>query len=44
MEKSVRELSFIVAIQIEKLLEEASFERISPFFSTTLFGGWICHA
>lgn len=44
MEESVRELSFIPASQIEELLEEAGFERISQFFSTTLFGGWICHA
>ena len=43
MEESVRELSFIPASQIEELLEEAGFERISQFFSTTLFGGWICH-
>lgn len=43
MEESVRELSFIPAAQIEELLEEAGFERISQFFSTTLFGGWICH-
>lgn len=44
MEESVRELSFIPAGQIEELLEEAGFERISQFFSTTLFGGWICHS
>ena len=44
MEESVRELSFIPVWQIEELLEKAGFERISQFFSTTLFGGWICHA
>ena len=43
MEESVRELSFIPAEQIEGLLVEAGFERISQFFSTTLFGGWIAH-
>lgn len=43
MEASVRELSFISANQIEELLEQAGFERISQFFSTTLFGGWIAH-
>ncbi|MET1014836.1 MAG: methyltransferase [Paenisporosarcina sp.] len=44
MEESVRELSFIPAVQIEELLVEAGFERVSQFFSTTLFGGWICHS
>lgn len=44
MEESVRELSFVSAKQIEELLEEAGFERVTQFFSTTLFGGWIAHA
>ena len=44
MEESVRELSFISADQIEELLEQAGFERVSQFFSTTLFGGWIAHS
>ena len=44
MEASVRELSFISAKQIEDLLEQAGFERITQFFSTTLFGGWIAHS
>lgn len=43
MEESVRELSFIPADQIEGLLEQAGYERITQFFSTTLFGGWIAH-
>ncbi|MCL6574328.1 MAG: class I SAM-dependent methyltransferase [Bacillus sp. (in: Bacteria)] len=43
MEESVRDLSFIPAIQIEELLQEAGFERVTQFFSTTLFGGWIAH-
>jgi tRNA (cmo5U34)-methyltransferase len=43
MEESVRELSFISAYQIVELLQEAGFERITQFFSTTLFGGWIAH-
>ncbi|KLT15708.1 hypothetical protein AA980_20985 [Neobacillus vireti] len=43
MEKSVRGLSFISAIEIEELLEQTGFERIATFFSTTLFGGWIAH-
>ncbi|WP_019415679.1 class I SAM-dependent methyltransferase [Paenisporosarcina sp. TG20] len=44
MEESVRELSFISANEIEKLLDQAGFERVTQFFSTTLFGGWIAHA
>jgi len=43
MAQSVRELSFIPAVQIADLLEEAGFERVTQFFSTTLFGGWIAH-
>jgi tRNA (cmo5U34)-methyltransferase len=43
MEESVRELSFISAIEIEELLDQTGFERVSQFFSTTLFGGWISH-
>jgi tRNA (cmo5U34)-methyltransferase len=43
MEESVRELSFIPASQIEELLQQAGFERVTQFFSTTLFGGWIAH-
>ena len=44
MEESVRELSFIPSDQIEDLLELAGFERVTQFFSTTLFGGWIAHS
>lgn len=44
MEESVRELSFISSTEIEELLEKAGFERITQFFSTTLFGGWIGHS
>ncbi len=44
MEESVRELSFISSAQIEELLELAGFERVTQFFSTTLFGGWIVHS
>ncbi|MFC6040994.1 class I SAM-dependent methyltransferase [Paenisporosarcina macmurdoensis] len=44
MEESVRELSFISSTQIEELLEQAGFERVTQFFSTTLFGGWIAHS
>jgi tRNA (cmo5U34)-methyltransferase len=41
MEESVRELSFISASQIEEILHQSGFERITQFLSTTLFGGWI---
>jgi len=44
MADSVRELSFISATQIEEILQQAGFERVTQFFSTTLFGGWIAHA
>ena len=44
MEESVRELSFIPASQMEELLNQAGFERVTQFFSTTLFGGWIAHS
>lgn len=44
MEGSVRELSFVPATQIEELLQQAGFNRVTQFFSTTLFGGWIAHA
>ena len=44
MEESVRELSFSSSTEIEGLLEQAGFERVTQFFSTTLFGGWIAHS
>lgn len=44
MEESVRELSFISSTEIEELLEQAGFESVTQFFSTTLFGGWIAHS
>ncbi|MGB5944896.1 class I SAM-dependent methyltransferase [Paenisporosarcina sp.] len=44
MEESVRELSFSSSTEIEELLEQAGFERVTQFFSTTLFGGWIAHS
>jgi tRNA (cmo5U34)-methyltransferase len=43
MEESVRELSFIPADQIEELLHQTGFERITQFLSTTLFGGWMAY-
>ena len=44
MEESVRELSFSSSTEIEELLEQAGFERVTQFFSTTLFGGWIAQS
>lgn len=43
MEQSIRQLSYIPEEEIRQLLQEAGFTRIAKFFSTTLFGGWICH-
>lgn len=43
MEESVRELSFVSSNEIEELMNQAGYERVTQFFSTTLFGGWIAH-
>lgn len=44
MEKSVRNLSFIPEEEVVRLLQEAGFGKIAKFFSTNMFGGWICKA
>ena len=44
MEKTVRNLSFIPEEEIFRLLQEAGFGNIAKFFSTNMFGGWICRA
>ncbi|MFS0577494.1 methyltransferase [Sporosarcina sp. 179-K 3D1 HS] len=44
MEKTVRSLSFLPEDKIVSLLEEAGFQNIAKFFSTNMFGGWICKA
>lgn len=44
MEKGVRTLSFISEEEIVSLLSEAGFERIAKFFTTNMFGGWVCKA
>ena len=44
MEKTVRQLSFISEQEIVRLLQEAGFSKIAKFFSTNMFGGWICKA
>ena len=44
MEKTVRQLSFIPEEEIVGLLQEAGFGKIAKFFTTNMFGGWICKA
>ncbi len=44
MEKAVRALSFIPEEEIVSLLSEAGFGNIAKFFTTNMFGGWICKA
>ncbi len=44
MEKTVRALSFIPEDMIVLLLREAGFGNIAKFFTTNMFGGWICKA
>ena len=44
MEKTVRSLSFLPEDKIVRLLELAGFQNIAKFFSTNMFGGWICRA
>ncbi|WP_144512609.1 class I SAM-dependent methyltransferase [Bacillus sp. FJAT-22090] len=43
MEQDILSLSYVTEEGIEQLLQEAGFVRVAKFFSTTLFGGWICH-
>jgi tRNA (cmo5U34)-methyltransferase len=42
MEQDILSLSYLPKEMIEQLLAEAGFNRVAMFFSTTLFGGWIC--
>jgi tRNA (cmo5U34)-methyltransferase len=44
MGKVIMKISFIPENQIERLLAEAGFTKITRFYSTGLFAGWICHA
>jgi tRNA (cmo5U34)-methyltransferase len=44
MGKVIMKISFIPENQIEKLLAESGFVKITRFYSTGLFAGWICHA
>ncbi|MEI4771051.1 methyltransferase [Psychrobacillus sp. FJAT-51614] len=42
MERDILSLSYLPEEAIVQLLAEAGFIRVAKFFSTTLFGGWIC--
>ena len=44
MEATVRGLSFIPEEKIVAMLSEAGFGNIAKFFTTNMFGGWICRA
>lgn len=44
MEKTVRQLSFIPEDKIVWMLKEAGFGNIAKFFTTNMFGGWVCKA
>lgn len=44
MGKGIMKISFITEKHIERLLEESGFMKITRFYSTGLFAGWICHA
>ena len=43
MEKQIRSLSFITEQEMLCILNDAGFEKITRFFSTTLFCGWTCY-
>ncbi|WP_342599490.1 hypothetical protein MHB48_19680 [Psychrobacillus sp. FSL H8-0483] len=43
MEKEILSLSYVPEDVVEQLLQQAGFTRITKFFSTTLFSGWICY-
>jgi len=42
--KDIFKISFLPEKEIERLLAAAGFTKITRFYSTGLFGGWICHA
>lgn len=44
MEKTIRKVSFIPEDRIVAMLGEAGFGNIAKFFTTNMFGGWICRA
>lgn len=43
MEQEILSLSYLPEEEIVQLLQEAGFLKVAKFFSTTLFGGWVCH-
>ncbi|WP_313892854.1 class I SAM-dependent methyltransferase [Psychrobacillus sp.] len=43
MEQEILSLSYLPEEKVVQLLQEAGFVKIAKFFSTTLFGGWICY-
>ncbi|WP_353626199.1 class I SAM-dependent methyltransferase [Bacillus sp. JCM 19041] len=44
MGKTIMNLSFTPEDQLIVLLEEAGFTNVTRFYSTGLFGGWMCEA
>jgi tRNA (cmo5U34)-methyltransferase len=40
----IKKLSLLPEIQIEGLLAQSGFTRITRFYSTGIMAGWICHA
>ncbi|MFC4775280.1 class I SAM-dependent methyltransferase [Paenibacillus sp. GCM10023252] len=44
MGRGIMKISFISDSEIERLLAQAGFGNITRFYSTGLFGGWMCKA
>lgn len=44
MEKTIRNLSIMTEEKLQAMLKEAGFTRITKFFQTNMFGGWVCCA
>ncbi|HJH10348.1 MAG TPA: class I SAM-dependent methyltransferase [Metalysinibacillus jejuensis] len=42
MEQQIRTLGFLTEADMRSMLQTAGFEKITRFFSTTLFCGWTC--
>lgn len=43
VKKGIMAISFLSDNQIVGLLEQAGFTKITRFYTTGLFGGWMCH-
>ncbi|OME27316.1 class I SAM-dependent methyltransferase [Paenibacillus odorifer] len=41
---NITKISFLPEKQIEELLKESGFTRITRFYSTGIMAGWMCHA